>query len=280
MNVSIDACGAQQMHLSHDNGTYHNSMANGHSSVYSAYKSRHRCYFPYSIWLCIGKCFENSEMMYAATVPCIMCGMYFVRYESRPSTVCIRLIDVHFGVCFFPFVDLHKWLDVFDSISHTRFPIDRTTGLWICLFNGFGQFLLHDFAVNLIHLAIYAGMMAKCNSRFKDVALDIEEGENVHRFDCVPIFCQSFCVFVGGAIRLCVQYESECYDWNNDGHRLDWMVCDAAETQTICMENSSVSNTRWHFTIAGAKRFSAIILGTRCTLIVASIDNFTDDAIV
>lgn len=62
----------------------------------------------------------------------------------------------------------------------------------------------------------------------QNAPLDIEKGESIHCIDCVCIFRQSFCVFVGGSIRLCVQYESECCDRHIDWHRLDRVVCLAA----------------------------------------------------
>lgn len=48
---------------------------------------------------------------------------------------------------FFWKIDLYKWLDLFHYFPYKRLPIDWIAGLWIRLFHGISQFLLHDIKV-------------------------------------------------------------------------------------------------------------------------------------
>lgn len=215
--------------------------------------------------------------MYVATVPCITCGTCFVRYEC---SIYICLVW-HTIPSRFSLPDLRKRLDVFDYFPYARFPTHRASRLRFCLFNGPSELLLH--AIEVISMQFKKLCHRKIAMYFafaQNAPLDIEKGESVHWFDCVCIFRQSFCIFVDGTIRLCVQYESECCDRNSDWRRLDRLVYYAAWTQAIRMENSLVPSTRWHFTIAWAKRFSAHVLGFGRTLAVASIDSSTNSIII
>lgn len=110
----------------------------------------------------------------------------------------------------------------------------------------------------------------------QNAPLDIEEGENVHQFDCVRIFRQSFRISIGGSIRLCLQYGSECGDRNRHRHRLVHMVRLAAQTHAIRLEDSTFPDSRRHIITFGSNRFSAAVLGVRRTLAMAFINHLTN----
>lgn len=116
---------------------------------------------------------------------------------------------------------------MFDYLSYARFPTHRTPRLRFRLFNGLSEFLLHAIEVNYVYAIQKFDALKKLAAYLafaQNASLDIEKGENIHCFGCFCIFRQSFCVFVGGPIRLCVQYESECCDRNIDWLRLDGVV--------------------------------------------------------
>lgn len=110
----------------------------------------------------------------------------------------------------------------------------------------------------------------------QNAPFDIEESENVHQFDCVRLLRQSFCISIGGSIRLCLQYESECGDRNRHRHRLVRMVWMAAQTHAICLEDFTFPDSRRHIIIIGNNRFPAAVLGVRRTLAMAFINHFTN----
>lgn len=41
-------------------------------------------------------------------------------------------------------IDLYKWLDLFNYFPYKGLPADGIARLWLCLFHGVSEFLLHD----------------------------------------------------------------------------------------------------------------------------------------
>lgn len=75
---------------------------------------------------------SDSPMYYVWHVFCAV-RTWFNAFSSSIHSILDYLLHL----------DFHEWLDVFDNFPFTWFSTHRTTWLWICLFNGLGQFLLY-----------------------------------------------------------------------------------------------------------------------------------------